>query len=154
MLEVLPERAHVSLMTAMRTSEHPARYEFIAWKHRAERVLRASGRPYVIVRPGWFDYEGPQEKAMDLRQGDLVTGQPGVSKQHVADVLLAGAHVASVPGTTVEVFSKAGAPDDDVPTLLTAMEPDDASHPERAGLDPSEVPLVEEPEEVHCDLGA
>lgn len=153
-LEVLPERAHVSLMTAMRTSEHPARYEFFAWKRRAERLLRASGRPYVIVRPGWFDYEGPEDQAIDLRQGDLVTGQPGVSKQHVADVLLAGAHTATVPGTTVELFSKAGAPDDDVPALLATMEPDDAAHPERGSQDSTEVPLAEEPEEVQRDLAA
>ncbi|AMD86445.1 NAD(P)H-binding protein [Actinomyces radicidentis] len=153
-LEVLPERAHVSLMTAMRTSEHPARYEFIAWKRRAERLLRASGRPYLIVRPGWFGYEGPQDHAIDLRQGDLVTGQPGVSKQHVAQVLLAGAHAAAVPGTTVEFFSKVGAPDDDVPALLTAMEADDAAHSGRGSQDSTEVPLAEEPEEVRRDLAA
>jgi uncharacterized protein YbjT (DUF2867 family) len=26
------------------------------WKRRGERLVRASGLPYTIVRPGWFDY--------------------------------------------------------------------------------------------------
>lgn len=151
-IEVLPEGAHVALMTSMRTSEHPARYEFIAWKRRAERLLRASGRPYTIVRPGWFDYQGADERVIDLRQGDLVTGQRGVSKHHVAQVLLAGAHVASAPGRTVEVFSKAGRPDADVPALVAAMRADDPEHPGRAVLDELEVPLSDEPEAVRGDV--
>ncbi len=24
-----------------------------------ERLVRAGGNPYTIVRPGWFDYNGP-----------------------------------------------------------------------------------------------
>ncbi|WP_303325423.1 NAD(P)H-binding protein, partial [Actinomyces radicidentis] len=109
---------HLSLMTAMNTSHRPTHYEFVEWKRRAERLLRASGRPYVIVRPGWFDYQGPADHRIDLHQGDLVTGQPGVDRRHVADVLLAGAHAATAPGRTVEVFSAAGDPVEDVVALL------------------------------------
>ncbi|WP_180271958.1 NAD(P)H-binding protein [Actinomyces ruminis] len=115
LLEALGDSdTHISLMTAMNTSHSAgasaSNYEFVEWKRRAERLVRVSGHPYTIVRPGWFGYQGPGDRQIDLRQGDLVTGQPGVDRRHIAQVLLEGALNPSGARRTVEVFSKAGAP--------------------------------------------
>lgn len=44
-LEALGDtHVHISLMTAMHTSR-PSTYDFVTWKRRAERLVRASGEP-------------------------------------------------------------------------------------------------------------
>ncbi|MBE6475605.1 MAG: NAD-dependent epimerase/dehydratase family protein [Actinomyces succiniciruminis] len=144
---------HISLMTTMNAS-HSARdagYEFIEWKRRAERLVRASGHPYTIVRPGWFDYQGPADRRIDLRQGDLVTGQPGVDRRHVAQVLLEGALNSSGARRTVEVFSKAGAPVTDFEALFAATRVDEIGALDGV-LDTHNVPLDQEPQRVQDDV--
>lgn len=59
-------RVRVALMTAIGVTEREGSYnrqtEAHDWKRRAERLVRASGHPYTIVRPGWFDYNKPNEQ--------------------------------------------------------------------------------------------
>ncbi|WP_036297156.1 NAD(P)H-binding protein, partial [Microbacterium sp. C448] len=43
----------IALMTTIGVT---ARRETSEWKRRGERLVRASGNTYTIVRPGWFDY--------------------------------------------------------------------------------------------------
>ncbi|MBE6484803.1 MAG: NAD-dependent epimerase/dehydratase family protein [Actinomycetaceae bacterium] len=146
---------HISLMTLMNASRSAgaaaSSYDFIEWKRRAERLVRASGHPYTIVRPGWFDYQGPADRQIDLRQGDLVTGQPGVDRHHIAQVLLEGAVNPSGARRTVEVFSKPGDPVTDFEALFatTTADPDGALD---GALDTHNVPLAEEPERVQKDI--
>ncbi|WP_113717677.1 NAD(P)H-binding protein [Arthrobacter dokdonensis] len=55
------------------------------WKRRGERLVRASGNPYTIARPGWFDYNGGDQLAITLPQGDTRhAGSPadGVIARH------------------------------------------------------------------------
>ena len=40
------------------------------WKRHSERLVRASGNEYTIVRPGWFDMEGADEHQLKFEQGD------------------------------------------------------------------------------------
>jgi hypothetical protein len=65
--------ARVALMTAIgvttREGDHNRRTEAHDWKRRGERLVRASGLPYTIVRPGWFDNK-PDEHQLVLLQGD------------------------------------------------------------------------------------
>ena len=53
--------ARIALMTSIgvtnRTGSYNRSTESHDWKRRAERLVRASGLPYTIVRPGWFDYK-------------------------------------------------------------------------------------------------
>ena len=121
------------------------------WKRRAERLLRVSGRPYTIVRPGWFDYQGPRDQRIDLRQGDLVTGRPGVDRHHIAQILLEGATVPSGAGRTVEVFSAAGDPVTDFEALFAATRADEPGALDGV-LDTGNVPLGEEPAFVQADV--
>ena len=43
----------IALMTAIGITRRNATHD---WKRRSERLVRASGNQYTIVRPGWFDY--------------------------------------------------------------------------------------------------
>jgi uncharacterized protein YbjT (DUF2867 family) len=56
---LVSQRPHIALMTAIgvtnRTGSYNRSTESHDWKRRAERLVRASGCPYTIVRPGWFD---------------------------------------------------------------------------------------------------
>ncbi|WP_167147785.1 NAD(P)H-binding protein [Actinomyces sp. ZJ308] len=145
--------AHISLMTAMNTSHSsgPSHYGFIEWKRRAERLLRVSGRPYTIVRPGWFDYQGPEDQRIDLRQGDLVTGRPGVDRRHIAQVLLEAVTNPSGARRTVEIFSAAGSPVTDFEALFASTRADEAGALDGV-LDTNNVPLADEPERVQADV--
>ena len=145
--------AHISLMTAMNTSHSagPSRYGFVEWKRRAERLVRAGGHPYTIVRPGWFDYQGPGDRRIDLRQGDTVTGRPGVDRRHIAQVLLEGAAVPSGARRTVEVFSTTGAPVTDFEALFAATRADGPGALDGV-LDANNVPLTDEPASVQADI--
>ncbi len=53
-----------------RTGQYNRTTEAHDWKRRSERLVRASGFPYMIVRPGWFDYNGPDEHRLIFLQGD------------------------------------------------------------------------------------
>lgn len=145
--------AHISLMTTMNASHSAglSRYGFIEWKRRAERVLRASGRSYTIVRPGWFDLQRAGERRIALRQGDLTTGQVGVDRRHVAQVLLDGASAPSGAGRTVEVFSVVGEPVTDLEPLVARTQADVPGALDGV-LDTTVVPLEEEPERVQEDV--
>ena len=139
---------YISLMTSMYIS-HPSG-ESWDWKRRAERLVRACGHPYTIVRPGWFDYQGAEDTQIDLRQGDLVGGQPSVDRHHIAQVLIEGALNPSGEHRTVEVFSQPGAPVTDFETLFAATQPDTVA--DRGALDQDLVPLGDEPARVQADL--
>ncbi|WP_167148786.1 NAD(P)H-binding protein [Actinomyces sp. ZJ308] len=146
-LEGRPE-VHISFMTSMYISRPSG--ESWDWKRRAERLVRAGGHPYTIVRPGWFDYQGPQDTQIDLRQGDLVEGRPGVDRRHIAQVLIEGALNPSGEHRTVEVFSRAGEPVTDFEALLAGTRPDTETG--RGALDRVLVPLTDEPARVQSDI--
>lgn len=50
----------IALMTAIGTTRPGVAYA--QWKLRSERLVRAGGNPYTIVRPGWFDYNQPDQR--------------------------------------------------------------------------------------------
>lgn len=58
-------QVRIALMTSIgvtnRTNSYNQATESHDWKRRAERLIRGSGLTYTIVRPGWFDYNGPTE---------------------------------------------------------------------------------------------
>ena len=77
--------AHIALMTAIGVTHRAGSYDQATeahdWKRRSERLVLASGRPYTIVRPGWFLYNAPDERHLELLQGD--TRQAGNSSDGV-----------------------------------------------------------------------
>jgi uncharacterized protein YbjT (DUF2867 family) len=124
--------------------------ELLNWKRRGERLLRASGLPYTIVRPGWFDAGAATDQHVDLRQGDLTEYGP-VRRDHVAETLVQALRTPDATGRTLEVFSTDGPPVTDWAEAFGATDPDapgavDGLH-DRPGL-----PLDHEPTRVRDDL--
>ena len=71
------------------------------WKRRGERLVRASGLPYTIVRPGWFDYNKPDEHRLVFLQGDRRhAGDP-------SDGVIARRQIARGPGRQPDVRGRA-----------------------------------------------
>jgi uncharacterized protein YbjT (DUF2867 family) len=66
-LESLTGPARIALMTAIGVTKHTPGHD---WKRRGERLVRASGLPYTIVRPGWFDYNEHDQHRLVMLQGD------------------------------------------------------------------------------------
>jgi uncharacterized protein YbjT (DUF2867 family) len=86
----------IALMTAIgvtnRTGSYDRSTESHDWKRRAERIVRSSGLPYTIVRPGWFDYNKADEHHLVFLQGD--SRQAGnssdgvIARSQIAEVLV------------------------------------------------------------------
>lgn len=77
------------------------------WKRRAERLVRASGHPYTIVRPGWFDYHARDEHRLVLLQGDRrQSGTPAdgvIAREQIAEVLVAALSDEAAVNKTFEL---------------------------------------------------
>lgn len=109
LLEALNGReVRVALMSSIGvTGTGGSSRDLLDWKRRGERLLRASGLPYTVVRPGWFDAGTGTETRLALRQGDATEYGP-VRREHVAQTLAHAIHEPGAVGRTVEVFSTDG----------------------------------------------
>ncbi len=127
------------------------------WKRRSERLVRATGRPYTIVRPGWFDYNGPDQHRLVLLQGDTrQAGNPSdgaIARSQIAEVLVSSLGSETAVGKTFELFAEHGPAPDDLDRLFAALQAD-----QRGGLDgvqdTANMPLENEPQRVRADLEA
>lgn len=69
------ELPRIVLMTSIGVTQSGGAYrDLLEWKRRSERLLRASGARYTIVRPGWFDNVSAGQDALALEQGDTEPG--------------------------------------------------------------------------------
>lgn len=125
------------------------------WKRRAERLVRASGQPYTIVRPGWFDENGPDERQLVFRQGGRdYTGGPSdgvVSRDQVARVLVNSMTAPDAAGKTFELVAEHGPETSDLNALFGGARAD-APHALDGAGDIADMPLEDEPEDVVEDL--
>ena len=151
----------VALMTAIGVTDRDGDYnrqtEAHDWKHRGERLVRASGLPYTIVRPGWFDYNKADEHHLVLLQGDRRhVGSPsdgGVARRQIAEVLVASLTSTEALRKTFELVATRGAAQHDLDTVFAELDADppgtlDAVH------DAANMPLEGEPQRVRADLQA
>ncbi len=124
--------ARIALMTAIgitnRTGDYNRSTEAHDWKRRSERLVRASGLPYTIVRPGWFDYNGPDEHRLVLLQGDRRhAGGPSdgvIARPQLAEVLVRSLTSGQALEKTFELVATKGAVSDDFDALFATLEPD------------------------------
>jgi uncharacterized protein YbjT (DUF2867 family) len=149
----------IALMTSIgvtnRTGAYNKSTESHDWKRRAERLIRASGMPYTIVRPGWFDYNAKDQHHLLLLQGDR--RQAGnqsdgvVARRQIAQVLVRSLSSDHVLRKTFELVAERGAAQDDLDLLFAALDaaPQDALDGVR---DQPNQPLDEEPQRVLADL--
>lgn len=152
-------RPRLALMTAIgvtkREDARMGKLETHDWKRRGERLLRASGCPYTIVRPGWFDYNAPDQHRIVLLQGDRRWASDSsdgvVSREQIAQTLVRSLSLPSAAGKTFELVAERGAASQDFDALFAALLPD-ASGALDGVADRENMPLTGEPEGVRNDL--
>ncbi|MDN4481364.1 SDR family oxidoreductase [Demequina muriae] len=147
-------RPRVVLMTSMAVTHETGSWrEIMRWKARGERLLRASGVPATIVRPGWFDAQPPDFRGVTLEQGDRtpVDSRRGVSRRHIADAIAQSLLHDEAVGVTFELFSAPGDALTDWRAAFGALT-QDATGAFDAALDPTGPPLSHEPDRVRQDM--
>ncbi|MEY9778076.1 SDR family oxidoreductase [Arthrobacter sp. MW3 TE3886] len=148
-------RTRIALMTAIGTTRPGVAYA--QWKLRSERLVRASGNPYTIVRPGWFDYNQPGQRTIVMLQGDRrQTGSPAdgvIARDEIARVLIDSLHVDAANHKTLELIAGHGPEQDDLATVFAALTPDSAESLD-AAEDIVDLPTESEPEMFRRDLAS
>jgi hypothetical protein len=109
------------------------------------------------VRPGWFDYNKPDEHQLVLLQGDRRhAGDPSdgvVARRQIAEVLVASLTSEAALRKTFELVATRGAAQDNLDAEFARLDADapgalDAVH------DTANMPLPDEPQRVRDDLKA
>lgn len=152
-------RVRIALMTMVgvthRQGAYNRRTQAHDWKRRAERLVRASGLPYTIVRPGWFDCNAPDQHRLVLRQGDTRhAGDPSdgvIARQQIAEVLVASLVSEAACGKSFELAAEPGPAPQDLEPLFAALAPDSPGALD-AVRDTANMPLSAEPASVREDL--
>ncbi|MER5805634.1 SDR family oxidoreductase [Streptomyces mirabilis] len=121
------------------------------WKRRSERLLRASGLPYTIVRPGWFDHASPTQRRLVLQQGG--TGDGGIARGQIAETLVRSLLTGTALGKTFELIATEGEEPSDWAGLFRALKTDESDSVDGV-LDPADLPVEAEPQAVRADLDA
>jgi uncharacterized protein YbjT (DUF2867 family) len=149
----------IALMTAIGVTNREGAYnrstEAHDWKRRSERLVRASGLPYAIVRPGWFDYNAPDEHQLVLLQGDrrqAGDSSDGVIARHqIAEVLVRSLGSDQALRKTFELVATTGPEPGDFDALLATVEADPPGALDGVD-DVANMPADEEPQRVRDDL--
>ncbi len=154
-----PRRARIVLMTAIGITNRHGWYnestEAHDWKRRSERLLRASGQPYTIVRPGWFDHNARDQHRIVLLQGDRRhAGNPSdgvIARRQIAQVLVASLSSDQALRTSFELIAEKGPEPERFDALFASLDPD--PHGALDGVhDLPNMPLEDEPRRVRDDL--
>jgi uncharacterized protein YbjT (DUF2867 family) len=153
------QRPRIALMTAIgvtnRTGSYNRSTESHDWKRRAERLVRASGCQYTIVRPGWFDYNKADEHKLLFLQGD--TRHAGnssdgvIARRQIAEVLVSSLTSDEALRKTFELVATKGPAQEGLDALFAALDPDSNRSLDGA-CDRLNQPLDDEPQRVKDDL--
>jgi uncharacterized protein YbjT (DUF2867 family) len=151
----------IALMTSIGVTNRTGRYnrttEAHDWKRRSERLVRASGFPYTIVRPGWFDYNGPDEHRLLPLQGDTrQAGDPSdgvIARRQIAEVLVHSLTSDQAVRKTFELIAAKGPAPDNLDALFAALAPDPKGALDGV-RDTKNMPPEDEPRRVRDDLDA
>ncbi|MFF9019201.1 SDR family oxidoreductase [Streptomyces eurythermus] len=104
------ERPHIVLVSQVHTTHlgHPlnAYGGLLDWRRAGEEVVRASGLPYTIVRPGWLTDDCAGDHGLRLAQGDDQTGY--VCRRDLARACVQALCSPSAIGVTFELFNGSG----------------------------------------------
>lgn len=154
-------QVRIALMTSIGVTNREGAYNRSThihdWKRRGERLVRASGLPYTIVRPGWFDYNEPDQHRPVLLQGDTRhAGDPSdgvIARQQIAEVLVHSLVSDAARAKTFELVAERGPAQKNLEPLFAALK-SDAVGAIDAVRDPANMPLADEPSQVRADLAA
>jgi len=155
------KQVRIALMTSIGVTDRTGSYnrstESHDWKRRSERLVRASGMPYTIVRPGWFDYNGPNEHKLVFLQGDKRhTGTPKdgvIARRQIAEVLVESLASVSATRKTLELTAEEGPVQKDLEPLFAALDADKEGSLD-AAKDIANQPMEDEPKHVRDDLNS
>ncbi|WP_024476665.1 SDR family oxidoreductase [Arthrobacter sp. CAL618] len=146
-------QVRVALMTTIGVTR---RRDTSDWKRRGERLVRASGNPYTIVRPGWFDYNEDDQLRITMLQGDTRhAGSPAdgvIARHQIARVLVDSLTTPAAVGRTLELVAESGPEQDNLTPLFAALEPDETSSIDGV-RDAPNLPQDQEPQHVRDELG-
>ncbi len=144
---------HIALMTAVGTTRPGVPYA--AWKRRGERLVRASGNEYTIVRPGWFDYNDADQRQILMRQGDTKqSGGPAdgvIARDEIARVLIDSLSNEAANHKTLELEATQGKEQEDLTADFAALQADETGSLDGV-LDTHTVPVSQEPQLFRDDL--
>jgi uncharacterized protein YbjT (DUF2867 family) len=145
-------KARIALMSTIGATDRKGSHD---WKRRGERLVRASGLPYTIVRPAWFDYNGPDENRLVMLQGDKpLSGTPAdgaISRKQLAEVLVRSLGSNAAVCKTFELHDERGAEQKDFDSLFASLQAD-APGGLDGKRDTPNMPLQNEPQHVLNDL--
>lgn len=151
----------IALMTAIGVTDRVGHYNQTThahdWKRRSERLVRASGHTYTIVRPGWFDYNSPDQLQIVMLQGDTRhTGTPAdgvIARRQIAQVLVASLTSPAAASKTLELVAETGPATADLEPLFSALLPDVAGTLDGVA-DVDNMPVDGEPASVQAEISA
>lgn len=151
-------RVRIALMTSIGVTVHNSACNKSSqshdWKRRAERLVRASGNSYTIVRPGWFDDSTTAHPELLFLQGDTRrAGSPEdgwVARAQIARVLVESLTTQEANRKTLELVAERGDRQTDLAPLFAALQPDVEGSLEGV-LDPDTLPLDREPGSVTAE---
>jgi uncharacterized protein YbjT (DUF2867 family) len=140
----------IALMTAIGVTRRATTHD---WKRRSERLVRASGNAYTIVRPGWFDYNDDDQLQNVFLQGD--TRHAGnssdgvIARAQIARVLVDSLTSDAADHTTFELVAERGPAQTDLDPVFAALDHDGTIDGVR---DQQNLPVDAEPASVQADL--
>lgn len=144
--------ARIALMSTIGATDRRGSHD---WKRRAERLVRASGLPYTIVRPAWFDYNEPDQNRLVMLQGDKpLAGNPtdgAIARRQIAEVLVRSVSSEAALRKTFELHSDRGPEQKDFDPVFGTLETDAVDALDGA-RDPSNMPLEEEPPQIIAEI--
>lgn len=151
----------IGLMTAIGVTDRTGHYnqttEAHDWKRRSERLVRASGHPYTTVRPGWFDYNSPDQQQVVMLQGDTRrTGTPAdgvIARRQIAQVLVGSLTSPAAASKTFELVADTGPATTDLEPLFIELAPDLPGTLDGVD-DVGNMPLADEPASVQAEISA
>jgi len=138
----------IALMTSIGVTKRGNTHD---WKRRGERLVRASGNNYTIVRPGWFDYNEADQLEITLLQGDTRhAGSPAdgvIARHQIARVLIDSLASDAANQLTFELVAERGPAQDNLEPVFAALAKDqfgskDGVHDQRnmvAGSEPEAI---------------
>lgn len=125
LINIQHTQPRIALMTTIGTTDRRGMHD---WKRRGEWLVRASGLPYTIVRPAWFDYNAPDEKKILMLQGDKkLIGSPKdgvISRRQIAEVLVRSLTSPSALRKTLELHASKGPAQENFEPLFASLTAD------------------------------